>query len=354
MSIKTVVSFKKRNVAGECRALRCKGSTELQEFDRVDQPTVLLCPKHHARACEHNPAVATTVPDKLVPRIATDGATGDPIFSLDDGKTWAFGEPPDDEPEAPADELLGTNKEKLAEAFASQMLATAQRKVEPETGRTIVSHDGGNSWAYVDSPEAAGDETPPPPVGATTVVVEHADVTALVAPLATEYGNMAPQLVGFVVNDQATVDAVGQLLLQVKGKLAELEKGRKLIVRPLLDAKKAVDDLFRPATDAAKHVEGVLKSALGAFVDRQQAAQVAALAAGQHEAALATVQPIMPKGVTPVTVWKWRITDLRLIPADYLVVDSAKVQARVNELKGACDIPGVETFPETNVRAATK
>ncbi len=331
-----IVTFKKRNLAGQCRAMRCKETEGLEEHDRPEASTVLLCPEHHARAVAHNPAAppetAPPVDDKPVARIATDHASGDAIYSLDDGATWAFGEPPDDEPEAPDETLEAqASRESLQHAAAA---AAAHPDMSVETVGFV---------EVVDTPALN-----------TTVVVEHADVTALVGPLATEYGDMVPQLANFVINDQATVDNVGELLLQVKSKLAALEKGRQKIVRPLIDAKKAVDDLFRPATALAKQVEGILKGALGAFNDRQQAAQVAALQAGQHEAALAVVQPVMPKGVSTVTVWKWKITDVRLIPANYLVVDSAKVQARVNDMKGACAIPGVEAFAETGVRAATK
>lgn len=316
MNIRMIVKFKKRNAAGLCRAMRCKEEKGLKEFDRPDGPTVLLCPEHLARALQHNeqapPSELVTAPavDTPAVMVGTDGASGNPIYSLDGGTTWAFGEAPDD---PPYDET----------AHAPEVVA------EVPAGAVEVGE-------------------------ATTVVVEHAHVSALVAPVAAEYTDMAPQLVGFVVNNQETVDNVGELLLQVKGKLSELEKGRKRITKPLLDAKRAVDDLFRPATAAAQKIEGMLKGAIAEFVDRQAAAQVAALQAGQHEVALATVQPTMPTGISTTTVWKWRITDVRLIPADYLVVDSAKVQARVNALKGNCDIPGVEAYPESGVRAATK
>ncbi len=329
MNIRMIVKFKKRNAAGLCRAMRCKEEKGLKEFDRPDGPTVLLCPEHLARALQHNeqapPSELVTAPAVDTPAImtGTDGATGNPIYSLDGGTTWAFGEAPDD---PPYDESAHAPVATVEAAFG-----------EP-----------------VDFTPEVVDSAPAGAVEATTVVVEHAHVAALVAPLAAEYTDMAPQLIGFVVNDQATVDNVGELLLQVKGKLSELEKGRKRITKPLLDAKRAVDDLFRPATDAAKKIEGMLKGALAEFVDRQAAAQVTALQAGQHEVALAIVPPTMPAGISTTTVWKWRITDVRLIPADYLVVDSAKVQARVNALKGNCDIPGVEAYPESGVRAATK
>ena len=370
MSIRQVVKFKKRNVAGQCRAMRCKGDTELQEFDRPEQPTVLLCPKHHDRAVEHNDAPTVETPPPATGagaaavlvtghpavRTAVDGATGNPIYTLDDGTTWLFGEPPDEPAyDESAHALAEANERALADALATSQ--SSEPWVEtPEAQASRVAFESAEAAAktHPDMSVERLEVVEVPPAGATTVVVEHSDVTALVGPLAAEWEPMAAQLVGFVVNDQETVDSVGALLLQVKAKLAELEKGRMRIVRPLLDAKIAVDGLFRPATSAAKKIEGMLKGALGAYNDRQQAAQVQALAAGDHAAALAVEQPTMPAGVSTVTVWRWRVINAALVPDAYKVIDSAKVQTRVNQMKGACDIPGVEAFPETGVRAATK
>lgn len=294
---------------------------DLVEFEREDD-TIVLCPKHAERATAAGqggaPAAEAPPPpaadDKPVPMCATDGHTGDPIFSLDAGKTWAFGEPPDDDPNVEADAVVET---------------------EPPPPPAVVETE----------------PPPPPPATVTAVTVEHSDVLALVAPLRDEYTAMGGQLVGFAVNSQETLDMVGALLVDVKGKMKALDKARQKIVRPLIDAKKAVDDLFRPATGAAKHVEGLLKAALSAYTDAQQAAQVSALAAGDHVGALAIEQPTMPAGVSTRTVWRWRVTDAALVPDAYKVIDSAAVQSHVNQYKGQAQIPGIEAFPETGISA---
>lgn len=200
-----------------------------------------------------------------------------------------------------------------------------------------------------EAPAIAATETAPEQ---TAVVVEHAPVYALVEPMREEYSGMASQLVGFAIATQGQVDMAGELLKQVKGKIKKLDAQRKEITRPMLEAKAAVDALFRPAIDAAKSVEGILKAELAAFVAAQQQAQVAALQAGNHEAALAVTQPEMPKGVSTRTVWKWRITNVDIIPREFWVIDAAKVQTHVNAHKGQSAIPGVEAYCETGIAAS--
>lgn len=186
----------------------------------------------------------------------------------------------------------------------------------------------------------------------TAVTIPHAPVLAVVEPMREEYTTMAAQLVGFVIGSQEQVDMAAELLKQIKGKVKKLEAQRKDITRPMLEAKAAVDALFRPAVDAAKSVEGMLKRGLSHYIDAQQKEQVAQLAAGNHEAGLAVPQPTMPSGVSTRTVWKWRPTNPDLIPREYWVIDAAKVQAHINAHKGQSVIPGVEVYCETGIAAS--
>ncbi len=333
MAKKAPVTFKKKNLGGQCRARRCMvkatDDVELYEHETTDPTlgTVLLCTDHWRRAEADSEAAPAT--DGVTPAVddwswsyatSADGVT--PMRSPDGGVTW--------------------------------------ENVPPEVLPEIVANsEDPTTYDVVPAPAVVVETTQIPPAAVavtaqTAVVVEHSEALALVEPMAAEYTGMAGQLVGFIVNDQATVDTVGKLLLEVKGRLSALEKARKRITKPLLDAKRAVDALFRPGTSAAETVETLLKNALSAHVVRQQQAQVALLSAGQHETALAVVQPEMPAGVSTRTVWKWRVTDPNLIPAEYMVVDAGKVQAHVNQMKGQSTIPGIEAFPSVGVSASTK
>jgi hypothetical protein len=329
MSTAKEVTFKKRIVAGECRARRCTKKAELEEFERIDGKTVLLCPSHFERATAHKAdhVPPPVVDDKPVPRTGVDAASGNPIYSLDGGATWVFGELPDDAPLVAA-EVVDPHNEALAEAN--------ERALED-----LHTH-------------AAAAVAPPPAVEQTSVVITHAEAIALASPLHAEYTALAPQLVGFAIDNQDSLDIAGELLQKIKGQVKTLEAKRKAITSPLLEAKRAIDALFKPAKDAAGRVEALLKGSMSKFVDAQTAARTAALQAGNHTEALAVVQPTMPAGVSTRTLWRFEVTDPALVPRDYLVVDSARVQAHVNEHKSAASIPGIRAFPETGISSGSK
>jgi hypothetical protein len=75
------------------------------------------------------------------------------------------------------------------------------------------------------------------------------------------------------------------------------------------------------------------------------------------------LRPLMPvpipspppkvEGVIPTKVWKWKVTDASLIPADYWVLDEVTINATVRAQKGETQIPGIEVYSEGGV-AVTK
>ncbi len=287
------VNFKKRAVAGSCRAMRCQEREQLYEFETPDPKlgTVLLCESHWHRAQEHKQK-----PSSVGPSV----------------QTCFEGQDPPAVPEA----------------------AVVEGEAEIVNAYTEIYADGASE------PEQ------------TNVTIMHGPVLALVEPMRAEYEGMATQLQSVNIENQDQVDMAGQLLTQVKGKLKNLDTQRKDITGPMRKAEKAVNNLFRPAIDAAKAVEAMLKAGIAGYVEAQQKAQVAALEAGQHEAALAVVQPTMPSGVSTRTIWKFRYTNVELIPRKYWVVDSAALQAEVNANKGNTAIPGIEAYPDTSISAS--
>jgi hypothetical protein len=69
------------------------------------------------------------------------------------------------------------------------------------------------------------------------------------------------------------------------------------------------------------------------------------------------VQPVViprtvPKaaGVASVQNWKWRITDEKLIPREYLMVDEKSINGVVKSMKNKTNIPGIEVYPESAAR----
>jgi hypothetical protein len=73
---------------------------------------------------------------------------------------------------------------------------------------------------------------------------------------------------------------------------------------------------------------------------RQQATEVVA--------PVARVESTVPKiaGMATVTVWKYRVTDERLIPREYLSVNEVMLGQVAKATKGTLKIPGVEVYSE--------
>lgn len=183
---------------------------------------------------------------------------------------------------------------------------------------------------------------------------QHDAVLAIVEPVRTEAEANAGALASIVIGSQDMLDKAGALLQQTKAQYKSLEAERTKVTKPLLDAKRAIDGWFDPAKVALKELEGVLKSAMSGFVTGQEQKRLEALQLGQHEAALAVEQPIMPSGVSTRTTWRFNVVDEAKVPREYLVLDMAKVQAHVSHYKSNSAIPGIEAYPDTGIAATAK
>lgn len=68
------------------------------------------------------------------------------------------------------------------------------------------------------------------------------------------------------------------------------------------------------------------------------------------------IKPFIPPPTPPKLqgtglrkIWKWRIADIKQIPKEFLVVDSAKITNLVKTTKGEIRIPGIEVYSEDSV-----
>lgn len=68
------------------------------------------------------------------------------------------------------------------------------------------------------------------------------------------------------------------------------------------------------------------------------------------------VQKTTPKvsGIAMTTVWRFRITNEKKIPREYLSVDTVKIGGVVRALKDKCSIPGIQVYPEQSVRSGSR
>lgn len=178
-------------------------------------------------------------------------------------------------------------------------------------------------------------------------------VTAL-EPIKREAEESLAALKNFVIRSQSTLDKACEVLADTTKKGAKVEKVRTGMTKPILALKREVDDWFKPAKGAVLALENRLRGEIETYTQAEEARKVAALKAGEHEAALAMDEPTLSAGVKNRTLWKWRVVNAKLIPPEYWVLDAAKIQTRVDALKAQCDIPGIETYPDTGLSAPRK
>lgn len=195
-----------------------------------------------------------------------------------------------------------------------------------------------------------------------------------------------------VVVDQKSYEDAGKLLIKIKAKAQELDSRRKLITRPLDQAKKAVMDLFRDPIDLLAKAELNLKRTILTYTQeqekkRQEAERKAQEAARKEEAAqrkrlearadkaeangdtekaeylreraeeINVPRPIVAPqvnrvaGISERKVWKYRITDVTAIPREYMIPNEKAIGALARQTNGSIVIPGVEFYTEQTIAA---
>ncbi len=65
------------------------------------------------------------------------------------------------------------------------------------------------------------------------------------------------------------------------------------------------------------------------------------------------VEKSVPKvaGQTMTTTWRWRLTNINLVPRQFLIVNEVALNAHVKNLKDRSNVPGVEVYPEQSMRS---
>ncbi|GIW55358.1 MAG: hypothetical protein KatS3mg082_1762 [Nitrospiraceae bacterium] len=195
------------------------------------------------------------------------------------------------------------------------------------------------------------------------------------------------------IDSPEVYEAAATDLQEIKGKLKALEEKRVAITKPLNQAIKAVNDLFRKPKELLEQAEALIKKAMSAYdqeQERKRREEQARLeeearkererleakareaeekgqiekAEALRESANAVVAPIVspateaPKvtGIATRGLWKARVTDkaalVRHIVAErpdllFLIeIDSAALNALARAQKSALSLPGVEVYEE--------
>ena len=69
---------------------------------------------------------------------------------------------------------------------------------------------------------------------------------------------------------------------------------------------------------------------------------------------IVTREEVKVAGISKTKLWKARVTDERLIPREYLIVNQSALDQVAKATKGAIQIPGVEFYSEDVVRSASR
>jgi hypothetical protein len=144
---------------------------------------------------------------------------------------------------------------------------------------------------------------------------------------------------GWTIDNTDDQALAADMLRDVKRRHKSLDTKRKTITTPLLEAKRAVDDLFRAPRELLEEVEGILKEKIAAFLDRAATANSAALLTAskaesldEAAAALATIEHVeAPAGVSVRHVWRAIVFNEELLDRRFLSPDQRKIDAWAKE-----------------------
>ncbi len=191
-----------------------------------------------------------------------------------------------------------------------------------------------------------------------------ATISREIEPVEQETSQINQLLADYQIETQEDLDWSNRLLKHTKANLKGLEEKRKSITAPIKEGIKRIEDLFRPATTQLAESERILKLKIGEYVASQERARRATMQASAIQYANGgTPTEIIPEppkaeGLTVRNVWDFRVTDLALVPREYLSVSESKIRAARdmylqdgNAVPPA--IPGIEFFQTQQVSVRT-
>lgn len=118
---------------------------------------------------------------------------------------------------------------------------------------------------------------------------------------------------------------LGEVLGHVKGQAKRLDELRTGITKPLNQALRATNDLFRPALRAYEEAEVLIKGKIADYTLRQRQAQEAALLAG-----LPSEAPASAAGVSTRIRKGFRVVDEASVPREFCSPDPEKIRVHLD------------------------
>ena len=193
-----------------------------------------------------------------------------------------------------------------------------------------------------------------------TVVEETTEIGKVISPLEQAARSL-------IITDSDGYKAADSLLKEIMRNEKKVSEVREQHTRPAMDTLAFIRDLFKPAELSIADAKKVIKAKMLAYklaedekIEREKAKLAARVekgtmrsdtAAGKMEALEESKEIPAVKSSVKVLI-KVRVTDLSLVPIEYLVADMAKITTAV--LREGLTIPGVEKYEEKSIVGSSK
>lgn len=222
----------------------------------------------------------------------------------------------------------------------------------------------------------------------------------LVAPIPADVSNIRHfyDYENMQITCQDERETAVQYFLQIKSHLKRTEEERQKITKPLNEALRSTNELFKRITDPLNKIKDKLESRMASFADSERkrlvdeerkkreaakkefedqakAAKREAIELGS-ETALETANNFQKRADEVDTqnvqvsqtvrfwsigtlaerrVWKWRLLDINLVPDEYFQLNEKSINSKAKEFgEKQIQIPGIEIYQETGFSALTK
>ncbi len=195
---------------------------------------------------------------------------------------------------------------------------------------------------------------------ASTETIDPVDMTKL-SKLETEWAQALVDLSDVPCSNPAQEHWWKERLAYVQGHIIDHEAEREVLVRPLIDDKTRIDKLFKkagkPLNDVKDMIKAKLKASAEATLLAQESVRAAAVLAAQNgdSEACALALASIPEATVSAS-WSWVIdsVDTAILPAEYMVVDYAKLESialGAKKSEKAPVVPGVVFKRSANITA---
>ncbi len=183
------------------------------------------------------------------------------------------------------------------------------------------------------------------------------------------------------------IEAAADLRRAIKRLSDQAEADRAQLKRPILDEGRRIDGAFKPVAADLEAATRIIDAAMRTYNNRERerarAEEIRRREEAERErqtlAAMAQIAveegmietaeeltreaehvptPIItaniPKaeGLSSAVLWRFEITDVALIPRQYVIPDERAIGGVVRALKGATNIPGIRVYSEESFRSS--